>query len=60
MGTGWFFNRGKASPEIFLFRDDSVEESDNLPDLDVLAQEIADDLEASLEQFRVNIHAPSL
>ena len=47
MGTGWFFNRGKASPEIFLFRDDSVEESDNLPDLDVLAQEIADDLEAS-------------
>ena len=27
-------------------------ESDNLPDLDVLAQEIVEDLEATLEQFR--------
>ena len=26
--------------------------SDNLPDLDVIAQEIVEDLEAALEQFR--------
>jgi hypothetical protein len=31
-------------------RDESLEESDNLPD--VLAQEIVEDLEAALEQFR--------
>ena len=29
-----------------------LEESDNLPDPDVLAQEIVEDLEAALEQFR--------
>jgi type I restriction enzyme M protein len=32
--------------------DESLEESDNLPDPDVLAQEIVEDLEAALEQFR--------
>ena len=31
---------------------DSLEESDNLPDPDVLAQEIVEDLEAAVEQFR--------
>ena len=30
----------------------SLEESDNLSDPDVLAQEIVDDLEAALERFR--------
>jgi type I restriction enzyme M protein len=34
-------------------RDESLEESDNLPDPGVIAQEIADDLEAALEQFRL-------
>jgi len=37
-----------------------LEESDNLPDPDVLAQEIVEDLEAALEQFReiaVDLHA---
>jgi type I restriction enzyme M protein len=29
-----------------------VEESDDLPDPDILAQEIVEDLEAALEQFR--------
>jgi type I restriction enzyme M protein len=29
-----------------------LEESDNLPDPDVLAQDIVEDLEAALEQFR--------
>jgi len=31
---------------------ESLQESDNLPDPGVLAQEIVDDLEAALEQFR--------
>ena len=38
--------------DIFRLRDESLEDSDNLPDPDVLAQEIVDDLEAALEQFR--------
>jgi len=33
-------------------RDESLEDSDNLPDLDILAQEIVEDLESALEQFR--------
>jgi len=37
MGTGWCFNREKASLDIFWPRDESLEESDNLPDPDVLA-----------------------
>ena len=45
-------NRDKASLDIFWLRDESLEESDNLPDSDVLAQEIVEDLEAALEQFR--------
>ena len=32
-------NRDKASPDIFLLRDESLEETDNPPDPDVLAQE---------------------
>jgi hypothetical protein len=36
---------------IFWLRDESLEESDNLPDPDVLDQEIVEDLEAALEQF---------
>jgi type I restriction enzyme M protein len=45
-------NRDKASLDIFWLRDESLEESENLPDPDVLAQEIVEDLEAALEQFR--------
>ena len=45
-------NRDKASLDIFWLRDESLEESDNLPDPDVLAQEIVEDVEAALEQFR--------
>jgi type I restriction enzyme M protein len=44
--------RDKASLDIFWLRDDSLSESDNLPSPDVIAQEIVDDLEAALEQFR--------
>jgi type I restriction enzyme M protein len=45
-------NRNKVSLHIFWLRDESLEVSDNLPDPDVLAQEIVEDLEAALEQFR--------
>jgi len=45
-------NRDKASLDIFWLRDETLEDSDNLPDPDILAQEIVDDLEAALEQFR--------
>jgi len=44
--------RDKASLDIFWLRDKSLEESDNLPNPDVLAQEIVEDLKAALEQFR--------
>src|SRR5574337_210341 len=42
----------KASLDIFRLKDESLEASDNLPDPDVIAQEIVDDLESALEQFR--------
>ncbi len=45
-------NRDKASLDIFWLKDESLEESENLPDPDVLAKEIVEDLEAALEQFR--------
>jgi hypothetical protein len=38
----------KASLDIFWLRDESLEESDNLRDPDVLAQEIVEDREAAL------------
>ena len=45
--------RDKASLDIFWLRDDSLADSDNLPPPDVIAQEIVEDLEAALEQFRL-------
>ena len=45
--------RDKASLDIFWVRDESLADSDNLPPPDVLAQEIVNDLEAALEQFRL-------
>ena len=45
--------RDKASLDIFWLKDDSPADSDNLPPPDVIAQEIVDDLEAALEQFRL-------
>ncbi|MDD2389916.1 MAG: class I SAM-dependent DNA methyltransferase [Desulfobacterales bacterium] len=46
-------NRDKASLDIFWLKDESLEESDNLPDPDIIAREIVEDLEAALEQFRL-------
>ncbi len=45
-------NRDKASLDIFWLKDESLEESENLPTPDVLAQEIVEDLETALEQFK--------
>jgi type I restriction enzyme M protein len=49
---GELINRDKASLDTFWLRDESLEDSDNLPDPNVLAQDIVEDLEAALEQFR--------
>jgi type I restriction enzyme M protein len=43
--------RDKASLDIFWLRDESLEDTANLPDPDVIAAEIADDLRAALEEF---------
>ncbi|MGA2619355.1 MAG: hypothetical protein ABSF26_17235 [Thermoguttaceae bacterium] len=37
--------------DIFWLKDQSLEDSDDLPDPDVLAQEIVDDMQTALEQF---------
>ena len=45
-------NRDKTNLDIFWLKDQSLEESENLPEPDILAREIIEDLEAALEQFR--------
>ena len=42
--------RDKVSLDLFWLRDESVEDSANLPDPNILAQEIADDLRSALGQ----------
>lgn len=44
--------RDKLNLDIFWLKDDSLEDIDSLPDPDVLAAEIVENLEAALEQFR--------
>ncbi len=43
--------RDKINLDIFWLEDKSLEDSEDLPEPDILAQEIADDLQAALEQF---------
>ncbi len=43
--------RDKVNLDIFWLKDASLEDSDDLPDPDVLAQEIVDDMQTALEQF---------
>jgi type I restriction enzyme M protein len=43
--------RDKASLDVFWLRDDSLEDTDNLPPPGVIAAEIVEDLEAALAQF---------
>lgn len=43
--------RDKVSLDIFWLKDESLEDSANLPDPDILAKDIAENLESALEQF---------
>src|SRR5438874_12949580 len=43
--------RDKLNLDIFWLKDESLEDSANLPDPDVIAAEIVEDLEAALQQF---------
>jgi len=45
--------RDKASLDIFWLKDESLEDSENLPEPDIIAREIAEDLESALDQFRL-------
>jgi type I restriction enzyme M protein len=44
--------RDKLNLDIFWLKDDSLEDIESLPEPDVLAAEIVENLEAALEQFR--------
>jgi type I restriction enzyme M protein len=43
--------RDKVNLDIFWLKDKSLEDSNDLPEPEILAQEIADDLQMALEQF---------
>jgi type I restriction enzyme M protein len=45
-------SRDKTNLDIFWLKDESLEDTENLPPPDVLAQEIVEQLEAALEEFR--------
>ncbi|MFC4352997.1 N-6 DNA methylase [Fodinicurvata halophila] len=44
--------RDKVNLDLFWLRDDSLEDTENLPPPDLLAAEIVENLESALEQFR--------
>jgi len=48
---GELMQRDKVSLDIFWLKDESLEDSENLPAPDTLARDIAENLEAALEQF---------
>ncbi len=50
-GYDELIKRDKVSLDIFWLKDDSLEDSANLPEPDVIAAEIAEDLQAALDQF---------
>ncbi|PYT06354.1 MAG: DNA methyltransferase, partial [Acidobacteria bacterium] len=43
--------RDKVNVDIFWLKDESLEDSASLPDPDVLAEEIAEDLRSALDQI---------
>jgi type I restriction enzyme M protein len=45
--------RDKANLDIFWLRDESLEDTENLPEPDVIAAEIVADLQVALEQFQL-------
>jgi type I restriction enzyme M protein len=44
--------RDKTCLDLFWLKDDSLTDLDNLPDPDILAEEIIDNIEAGLASFR--------
>jgi hypothetical protein len=50
---GQILARDKINLDIFWLLDESLEDTNNLPDPDIIAAEIVEDLEAALEQFRL-------
>ena len=51
-GVDELLARDKTNLDIFWLRDDSLEDIDNLPAPDVIAEEIVDNLQAALEAFQ--------
>jgi type I restriction enzyme M protein len=45
-------NRDKTNLDIFWLKDESLEEMENLPEPDIIASEIVENLEFALEQFQ--------
>lgn len=45
--------RDKASLDIFWLKDEALADSENLPAPEIIAQEIVEDLQAALEQFKL-------
>ena len=45
--------RDKINLDIFWIKDKALEESENLPAPEIIAEEIIEDLENALEQFRL-------
>jgi type I restriction enzyme M protein len=43
--------RDKANLDIFWLKDESLEDTENLPPPDILARDITENLQAALEQF---------
>ena len=43
--------RDKCSLDVFWLKDESLLDADSLPDPDVIAEEIAEDLRSALEQI---------
>ncbi|MBA3315278.1 MAG: SAM-dependent DNA methyltransferase [Planctomycetaceae bacterium] len=48
---GDLIKRDKVNLDLFWLKDESLEDGDDLPEPDILAREIADDLQTALEQF---------
>jgi type I restriction enzyme M protein len=50
-GAGQLVKRNKVNLDIFWLKDESLEDSANLPAPEIIAAEIVEDLEAALAQF---------
>ena len=54
-GNDELLQRDKVNLDIFWLKNESLEDSENLPALDIIAKEIAENLEFALDQF-ASIH----